>query len=84
MLAADAGANLSELMDRMGHSTSRAAMVYLHGSNERQQAIADDLSRQAGSGAAGPVHGEAIGHATGTATAEGLVSCRSAAGRNTF
>ena len=27
--------------------TSRAAMVYLHGSNERQQAIADELSRQA-------------------------------------
>jgi integrase len=47
MLAADAGANLRELMDRMGHSTSRAAMVYLHGSNERQQAIADELSRQA-------------------------------------
>ena len=47
MLAADAGANLRELMDRMGHSTSRAAMVYLHGSNERQQAIADVLSRQA-------------------------------------
>jgi hypothetical protein len=34
-------------MDRMGHSTSRAAMVYLHGSDERQQAIADVLSRQA-------------------------------------
>jgi integrase len=47
MLAADAGANLRELMDRMGHSTSRAAMVYLHGSDERQQAIADKLSRQA-------------------------------------
>ena len=27
--------------------TSRAAMVYLHGSDERQQAIADELSRQA-------------------------------------
>ena len=47
MLAAGAGANLRELMDRMGHSTSRAAMVYLHGSDERQQAIADELSRQA-------------------------------------
>jgi integrase len=47
MLAADAGANLRELMDRMGHSTARAAMVYLHGSNERQQAIAAALSRQA-------------------------------------
>jgi len=34
-------------MDRMGHSTTRAAMVYLHGSDERQQAIADALSKQA-------------------------------------
>jgi integrase len=46
-LAAGAGANQRELMDRMGHSTTRAAMVYLHGSDERQQAIADALSRQA-------------------------------------
>lgn len=45
-LAADAGANLRELMDRMGHSTTRAAMAYLHGSDERQQAIAGALSRQ--------------------------------------
>jgi integrase len=45
-LAADADANLRELMDRMGHSTTRAAMAYLHGSDERQQAIADALSRQ--------------------------------------
>jgi integrase len=43
-LAADAGANLRE---RMGHSTTRAATVYLHGGTERQQAIADELSRQA-------------------------------------
>ena len=47
MLAADAGANLRELMDRMGHSTARAAMVYLHGSDERQQAIAEALSKRA-------------------------------------
>jgi integrase len=45
-LAAGAGASLRELMDRMGHSTARAAMAYLHGSDERQQAIADELSRQ--------------------------------------
>ena len=45
-LAANAGANLRELMDRMGHSTTRAAMAYLHGSDERQQVIADELSRQ--------------------------------------
>jgi len=45
-LAADAGASLRELMDRMGHSTTRAAMVY-HGSDERQQVIADALSKRA-------------------------------------
>jgi integrase len=47
MLAADAGANLRDLMDRMGHSTARAATVYLHGGDERQQTIADELSRRA-------------------------------------
>ena len=36
-----------ELMERMGHSTTRAATVYLHGGTERQQAIADELSRVA-------------------------------------
>jgi integrase len=46
-LAADEGANLRELMDRMGHSTARAAMVYLHGSDERQQAIAEAVSKRA-------------------------------------
>ena len=47
MLAADAGANLRDLMDRMGHTTARAATVYLHGGDERQQVIADELSRRA-------------------------------------
>jgi integrase len=45
--AADEGASLRELMDRMGHSTTRAAMAYLHGSDERQQVIADALSSRA-------------------------------------
>ena len=34
-------------MDRMGHSTTRAAMAYLHGNDERQQVIADALSSRA-------------------------------------
>ena len=46
-LAADPGATLRELMDRMGHSTARAAMIYLHGSDERQRAIAEALSKLA-------------------------------------
>jgi integrase len=59
MLAASAGASLRELMDRMGHDSERAAMIYLHGSDKRQQAIADALSQLARdelkrSGAPGP------------------------------
>jgi len=46
-LAASTGAGLRELMDRMGHSTARAAMVYLHATDERQRAIADALSELA-------------------------------------
>ena len=49
-MAAGAGAGLRELMDRMGHSTTRAAMVYLHATDERQQAIADALSKLAEGG----------------------------------
>jgi integrase len=41
MLTAEAGATLRELMDRMGHSSTRAALVYLHATSERQRTIAD-------------------------------------------
>jgi hypothetical protein len=34
-------------MDRMDHSTAKAAMIYLHGSDERQRSIADAISRRA-------------------------------------
>jgi len=43
VLAAAAGANLRELMERMGHSTTRAAMIYLHSTDERQRKVADAL-----------------------------------------
>jgi hypothetical protein len=46
-LAATAGATLRELMDRMGHDSERAAMIYLHGSDARQQTIADTLGQLA-------------------------------------
>lgn len=46
-LAANAGANLRELMDRMGHDSERAALIYLHGSDARQHAIADTLDKMA-------------------------------------
>ena len=46
-LSADAGANLRELMERMDHSSTRAALVYLHSTSERQHVIADALGKAA-------------------------------------
>jgi hypothetical protein len=34
-------------MERMGHSTSRAALVYLHSTDERQRKVADALGELA-------------------------------------
>ncbi|MGW4424527.1 hypothetical protein [Streptosporangium sp. NPDC004631] len=42
-LAALTGASLKELMARMGHSSTKAAMVYLHAAKDRDRAIADAL-----------------------------------------
>ena len=42
-LTAQAGANLRELMERMGHSSTRAALIYLHATTERQHTLADTL-----------------------------------------
>ncbi|GLX96773.1 tyrosine-type recombinase/integrase [Herbidospora sp. NBRC 101105] len=49
-LAANAGASTRDLMKRMGHSSSRAALIYQHSTDERQREIADkldDLARRA-------------------------------------
>ncbi len=35
------------LSDRMGHSSARAALTYLHGSDARQRVIADGVSKLA-------------------------------------
>lgn len=43
-LANDEGASLRELMDRMGHSTTRAALIYQHRSSRRDQRLADAIS----------------------------------------
>jgi integrase len=43
-LAARAGASLAENMTRLGHSTARAAMIYQHSTDERQDDIAAALS----------------------------------------
>jgi integrase len=45
--SADAGANIRELMERMGHDSTRAALIYLHSSAERQRAIADQVGKNA-------------------------------------
>ncbi|WP_431871816.1 tyrosine-type recombinase/integrase [Nocardiopsis eucommiae] len=50
--AAEAGASVRELMRRMGHSSTRAAMIYLH-------------ARRAGAGDRGPVGGEGCRGAKG-------------------
>lgn len=44
---ANAGANLRELMDRLGHSTTRAAVIYLHSTDERQRALANAVDKAA-------------------------------------
>jgi integrase len=46
-LTAEAGANLRELMERMGHSSTKAALVYLHSTSERQRTLADAVGKLA-------------------------------------
>ncbi len=46
-VAAAEGASLRESVERMGHSRTRAALIYLHGSDERQRALADAVSERA-------------------------------------
>jgi Phage integrase family len=47
LFMADAGANLRELMERMGHSSSRAALIYLHSTSDRQRTLADAVADRA-------------------------------------
>jgi integrase len=46
MMAAVEGATLRELMDRMGHTSPRAAMIYQHAVQDRDQRIANAISEQ--------------------------------------
>jgi integrase len=46
-LTADAGANLKELMARMGQDSERAALIYLHSSAARQRVLADEVGKMA-------------------------------------
>jgi integrase len=72
--AAETGASLAELMNRMGHASTRAAQVYLHARDERGRQIAetlDKMARGAEPGAATTGRGRdnrrSNGHAAGTA-----------------
>jgi hypothetical protein len=60
-------------MERMGHSSSRAALIYQHAIQERDKAIAAGMGkmlrqarRKAKTADGGSGHGSSIGHATGT------------------
>lgn len=44
-LAAQSGATLAEVMRRAGHSTSRAALIYQHGAEDRDREVAERMSR---------------------------------------
>jgi len=46
-LASVPGASLAELMNRMGHSFTRAARVYLHAREERDRQLASTLDKMA-------------------------------------
>jgi integrase len=44
-MAAAQGASLRELMERMGHSSSRAALIYQHATRERDHKIAAGMGK---------------------------------------
>lgn len=50
-LAAESGASLPELMDRMGHSTVAAAKGYLHATTDHGREVADNLGDVIGAAA---------------------------------
>lgn len=43
-LAGEGGASLRDLMERMGHDSVRAAMIYQHPTSEASHRIADSIS----------------------------------------
>lgn len=44
-MAAGQGARLRELTERMGHSSSRAALIYQHATGDRDEAIAAGMGK---------------------------------------
>ena len=43
--AAESGATLRELMDRMGHASTRAALIYIHSRDDRHKTVAQAMSQ---------------------------------------
>jgi Phage integrase family len=80
-LTADAGANLRELMERMGHSSTRAALVYLL--DQRPSRLHRRCGRQRCQGGTRPGkeardqrgRRQAIWHESGTSSQQGVVTC---------
>jgi integrase len=80
-MAAAQGASLRELMERMGHSSPRAALIYLHATRERDQKIAAGMGRLFADAkrsaprrrARAPSHRAHNGHGAPSARPSGLV-----------
>jgi len=49
--AAESGANLRELMERMGHSSTKAALIYLHAASDGHRRTRTGIDRKLRSGA---------------------------------
>lgn len=65
-LAAETGATLRELMDRMGHASTRAALIYLHAREERGKEIASGIDAMVKKATKKPSKKAKKGHAKGT------------------
>jgi integrase len=57
--AAATGANLRELMERMGHISTRAAIIYLHAAKDGDRSIAAGIDRRLSGGKDGDDQDEA-------------------------
>jgi hypothetical protein len=69
-LVAEAGANLRELMELMGHSSSRAALIYLHSTPDRQRALAEAIAERTRQEVSGKIGGTVVAR-NGQADASG-------------
>jgi hypothetical protein len=75
-LAGEAGVTLRELMDRMGHASTRAALIYQHRITHRDKLIAGDQQARRG-------RTQAIEHATGTRQEDALMTATLMISKNT-